>query len=56
LGDETRCVAGQPYLQEEFAGLQLQLKPETFFQVNTEVAEALLNAIVEQLALKGMKS
>jgi|SRR5919199_18332 23S rRNA (uracil1939-C5)-methyltransferase len=53
FGDETRCIAGQPYLQEEFAGLQLQLKPETFFQVNTEVAEALLNAIVEQLALKG---
>jgi 23S rRNA (uracil1939-C5)-methyltransferase len=53
FGDETRCIAGQPYLREEFAGLQLQLKPETFFQVNTEVAEALLNAIVEQLALKG---
>ena len=53
FGDETRCIAGQPYLQEEFAGLQLQLKPETFFQVNTEVAEALLNAIVERLALKG---
>ncbi|AFZ20690.1 23S rRNA (uracil(1939)-C(5))-methyltransferase RlmD [Allocoleopsis franciscana] len=53
FGHETRCIAGQPYLQEEFAGLQLQLKPETFFQVNTEVAEALLAAIVEQLALKG---
>jgi 23S rRNA (uracil1939-C5)-methyltransferase len=53
FGDETRCIAGHPYLREEFAGLQLQLKPETFFQVNTEVAEALLAAIVEQLALKG---
>ncbi|MBD2017334.1 23S rRNA (uracil(1939)-C(5))-methyltransferase RlmD [Microcoleus sp. FACHB-53] len=53
FGDETRCIAGQPYLREEFAGLQLQLKAETFFQVNTEVAEALLNAIVEQLTLKG---
>lgn len=53
FGDESRCIAGQPYLREEFAGLQLQLKPETFFQVNTEVAEALLNAVVEQLALKG---
>jgi 23S rRNA (uracil1939-C5)-methyltransferase len=42
-----------PYLREEFAGLQFQLKPETFFQVNTEVAEALLNVIVEQLALQG---
>ncbi|HEY9608998.1 23S rRNA (uracil(1939)-C(5))-methyltransferase RlmD, partial [Allocoleopsis sp.] len=53
FGDETRCIAGQPYLREEFAGLEFQLRPETFFQVNTEVAEALLNAIVEQLALKG---
>lgn len=53
FGDETRCIAGQPYLREEFAGLQLQLKPETFFQVNTEAAEALLAAIVEQLALQG---
>jgi 23S rRNA (uracil1939-C5)-methyltransferase len=53
FGQETRCVAGQPYLLEEFAGLQFQLRPETFFQVNTEVAEALLNVIVEQLALDG---
>jgi 23S rRNA (uracil1939-C5)-methyltransferase len=53
FGEETRCIAGQPYLQEEFGGLQFQLRPETFFQVNTEAAEALLNAIVEQLALGG---
>jgi 23S rRNA (uracil1939-C5)-methyltransferase len=53
FGDETRCIAGQPYLKEEFAGLEFQLLPETFFQVNTETAEALLNAIAQQLALKG---
>ncbi|HEY9727592.1 MAG TPA: 23S rRNA (uracil(1939)-C(5))-methyltransferase RlmD [Chroococcales cyanobacterium] len=53
FGDETSCVAGQPYLREEFAGLEFQLRPETFFQVNTEAAEALLNVIVEQLALSG---
>jgi 23S rRNA (uracil1939-C5)-methyltransferase len=53
FGDETRCVVGQPYLREEFAGLEFQLRPETFFQVNTEAAEALLNVIVEQLALRG---
>jgi 23S rRNA (uracil1939-C5)-methyltransferase len=51
FGEETRCIAGQPYLREEFAGLDLQLRPDTFFQVNTEVAEALLNAIAQQLAL-----
>ena len=53
FGEETRCIAGQPYLKEEFAGLEFQLSPETFFQVNTEAAEALLNAIAQQLALKG---
>ena len=53
FGDETRCVVGQPYLREEFGGLQFQLQPETFFQVNTEAAEALLNVIVKQLALQG---
>jgi len=53
FGDETRCVVGQPYLREEFAGLEFQLRPETFFQVNTEAAEALLNVIVEQQALRG---
>ncbi len=53
FGEETRCIVGQPYLREEFAGLEFQLRPETFFQVNTEAAEALLNAIGEQLALDG---
>lgn len=53
FGEETRCVAGQPYIREEFAGLVFQLRSETFFQVNTEAAEALLNVIVEQLALNG---
>jgi len=53
FGSETRCIAGQPYLREEFAGLEFQLLPETFFQVNTEAAEALLNAIAQQLGLQG---
>ncbi len=53
FGDQTRCVVGQSYLREEFAGLEFQLRPDTFFQVNTEAAEALLNVIVEQLALDG---
>lgn len=53
FGGETRCIAGQPYLREEFAGLEFQLRPDTFFQVYTEAAEALLQAIVEQLNLQG---
>lgn len=53
FGNETRCIAGKPYLREEFAGLQFQILPDTFFQVYTEVAEALLQAIASELNLQG---
>ncbi|MBD2541156.1 23S rRNA (uracil(1939)-C(5))-methyltransferase RlmD [Coleofasciculus sp. FACHB-SPT36] len=53
FGRETRCIAGQPYLLEEFAGLQFQVRPDTFFQVYTEQAEALLQAIADELNLQG---
>ncbi len=53
FGSETRCIAGQPYLREIFADLTLQLRPDTFFQVNTEAAEALLTAIATHLQLQG---
>ncbi|MBW4664141.1 MAG: 23S rRNA (uracil(1939)-C(5))-methyltransferase RlmD [Chroococcus sp. CMT-3BRIN-NPC107] len=53
FGDKTRCIAGQAYLLEQFAGLEFQMSPTTFFQVNTEAAEALLEAIKQQLNLQG---
>jgi 23S rRNA (uracil1939-C5)-methyltransferase len=53
FGRETRTIAGKDYLREIFAGLELKLRPETFFQVNTEVAEALLNKTIDQLDLQG---
>ncbi|WP_293126541.1 23S rRNA (uracil(1939)-C(5))-methyltransferase RlmD [Microcoleus sp. bin38.metabat.b11b12b14.051] len=53
FGAETRCIAGQSYLREKFAGLNFQLRADTFFQVNTEAAEALLQVIVGQLNLQG---
>lgn len=53
FGAETRCIAGQSYLREKFAGLNFQLKADTFFQVNTEAAEALLQVIVGELNLHG---
>ncbi|MBL1177932.1 23S rRNA (uracil(1939)-C(5))-methyltransferase RlmD [Pantanalinema sp. GBBB05] len=53
FGSETYCVAGQSDLQEEFAGLTLQIRADTFFQVNTEQSEALLQVILEQLNLQG---
>lgn len=53
FGRETRCMAGQPYLNEEFAGLRFHIQPTTFFQVNTEQAEALLHQIIQELDLQG---
>lgn len=53
FGPQTHCITGQPYLEELFAGLRFQIGPETFFQVNTEQAEALLQTIIQQLQLQG---
>ncbi len=53
FGTETRCIAGVPYLKEVFAGLEFHVLPDTFFQVNTEVAEALLHSIEVELKLQG---
>jgi 23S rRNA (uracil1939-C5)-methyltransferase len=53
FGDQTYCVAGQPYLTEIFAGLSYQLRPETFFQVNTMAAQKLLEVIGQHLNLEG---
>lgn len=56
FGSETRCIAGRPYLHEEFAGLTIQIRPETFFQVNTEQAEALLQVMLDELKLTGTET
>ncbi|BAZ53556.1 RNA methyltransferase [Nostoc sp. NIES-4103] len=53
FGTETRCLAGVPYLIEKFALLDFQVRPDTFFQVYTETAEALLQVIQSELNLQG---
>ncbi len=53
FGRETRCIAGRAYLLEQFAGIEFQVRPDTFFQVYTESAEALLQVIMQQLNLQG---
>ncbi|ARV60906.1 23S rRNA (uracil(1939)-C(5))-methyltransferase RlmD [Nostocales cyanobacterium HT-58-2] len=53
FGRETRCVVGLGYLREKFAGLEFQVRPDTFFQVHTETAEALLQVIQSELNLQG---
>lgn len=56
FGDETRCIAGSTYLRETFAGLQFHIQPTTFFQVNTEQAEALVQVIENELQLQGTET
>ncbi|MGH2415390.1 MAG: 23S rRNA (uracil(1939)-C(5))-methyltransferase RlmD, partial [Microcystaceae cyanobacterium] len=53
FGRETRCIAGLAYLREKFAGLEFQVRPDTFFQVHTETAETLLQVIQSELNLQG---
>lgn len=53
LGKTTYTVAGKPYVREIFAGVELHITADTFFQVNTGAAELLLNAIVDRLNLTG---
>lgn len=53
FGPNTHRVAGKSYLKEKFAGLEFQLKADTFFQIYTEAAETLVAIICEQLNLQG---
>ena len=53
FGSDTRCIAGRPYLRENFANLEFQIQAETFFQVYTETCEALLQIIQSELNLQG---
>jgi 23S rRNA (uracil1939-C5)-methyltransferase len=49
FGKHTYTIAGRSYLQEIFAGYRYNLQTDTFFQVNTATAEALLQEIENSL-------
>lgn len=53
FGRETHTVAGRSYLREIFAGIELHISADTFFQINTEAAELLLQTIEAKLDLQG---
>jgi len=53
FGRDTRCILGKPYLREIFSGLEFQIRADTFFQVNSEAAETLLQVIADELNLAG---
>ncbi len=55
-GTETRCVAGRDFICETFGNLQFQLKTDTFFQIYTEQAEAVLDLIVDRVGFTGTET
>ncbi|MDJ0687998.1 MAG: 23S rRNA (uracil(1939)-C(5))-methyltransferase RlmD [Xenococcaceae cyanobacterium MO_188.B32] len=55
FGRETRTIAGKGYVREKFAGIELHIRTDTFFQVNTEAAELLLTKIEDTLDLQGQE-
>jgi 23S rRNA (uracil1939-C5)-methyltransferase len=56
LGATTYTIAGKAYLREIFAGVELHITADTFFQVNTSAAELLYQSILEQLNLTGSET
>jgi len=50
MGTETRCLAGRAQLQESFAGLRYAIGADSFFQVNTPMAEQVVPLLLEALA------
>ena len=50
FGPETVTLAGRAWLEEAFAGVRLQVGPDTFFQINTAEAERAATQIIEGLA------
>ncbi len=47
MGPETRILAGRGYVSERFAGIDLTIAADTFFQVNTVQAERLVPLLLE---------
>ena len=56
LGKITYAVVGKPHLREIFAGVELHIAPDTFFQINTHAAELLFDEIVTRLNLTGREN
>ena len=49
LGPHTEVVAGRGWIEERFAGLSLSIGADTFFQVNTPMAEQVVPLLLEGL-------
>ncbi len=49
MGTQTTCLAGRGWLREVFAGLSYTIRPDTFFQVNTPLAEQVVPLMRQSL-------
>ena len=56
FGAETLVIDGVPYIEEIFADLRFRIHATTFFQVNTEQAERVLQVIMNELQLTGSET
>ncbi|PSR18759.1 23S rRNA (uracil(1939)-C(5))-methyltransferase RlmD [filamentous cyanobacterium CCP3] len=56
FGAETLVIDGVPYIEERFADLRFRIHATTFFQVNTEQAERVLQVILDELQLTGSET
>ena len=52
LGNRTTLLWGKDHLVEEVAGLQFQISPTSFFQVNTAQAGAMVSHLLAELPLE----
>jgi 23S rRNA (uracil1939-C5)-methyltransferase len=50
LGPRTELIAGRDAVEEQFAGLRFAIGADTFFQVNTPQAEAVVPLLLQALA------
>jgi 23S rRNA (uracil1939-C5)-methyltransferase len=56
FGVETLVIDGVPFIEEIFADLRFRIHATTFFQVNTEQAEQVLQVILDELQLTGSET
>jgi 23S rRNA (uracil1939-C5)-methyltransferase len=49
MGPRTVAIAGRSWLSDRFAGLEVRIAPDTFFQVHTAQAERLVPLLIEAL-------
>ena len=53
LGDETRALFGNGYIEEDLCGFRFRISPKAFYQVNPTQTEVLYNKAIDLAGLTG---